>query len=374
MLACQRRDFKLNRNVPPAIYNQSLVTQRPISIVNFAVAVEAMNNGENIGAQQNLNDEIVELNDENSAAIEAFVVGEIHQETPAAIEDVAVGEMVDQNIMNNINIVAVAANGIDEENFVADDSVATVDNEIGVDPVLNEAVTGDAMNEENVATNEVDAMNQEVPIVNEAISTGTVVKSEVVITRAALREINEILLHSEHHESSYSRENDLGSENMTEENYTSANNMSNSDNPLIATVAASATEVDSPTNCEQNADGNDESLPITANLSDNPLIATASASAFESEVTDDVDHVITFYDSDEEEFTMTYKGHSIPIPYPVPITFIKRENDRISGDKAYEDEKVNVICPGNSSNNFYFCYSFPNLSLVESILPARASY
>lgn len=199
MSACQRRDFKLNRNVPPAIYNQTLVTQRPIPIVSFAVAAEAMNNGKIIGAQQNLSDAIVELNDENPVAIEAFVVGEIHQEIPA------VGEMLNQNIMVNINIVAVAANGIDEENFVADDSVATVDNELGVDSVLNEVATGDAINGETVATNEVDAINQEVPIVNEAISIGTVVKTEVVITRAALREINEILLHSEQHESSNSR-------------------------------------------------------------------------------------------------------------------------------------------------------------------------
>lgn len=54
-------------------------------------------------------------------------------------------------------------------------------------------------------------------------------------------------------------------------------------------------------------------------------------------------NVVHLYDSEDEELIMSYKGKSFPNPTqfgPVPVTFVKRENDRISEDKPYEENKV----------------------------------
>lgn len=66
-----------------------------------------------------------------------------------------------------------------------------------------------------------------------------------------------------------------------------------------------------------------------------------------SETTSDEDsdeNVINVYDSDGEAITMVFAGKKFPIPQqsaPIPKTFIKHEDDRISGDMLYED---NLVC------------------------------
>lgn len=73
---------------------------------------------------------------------------------------------------------------------------------------------------------------------------------------------------------------------------------------------------------------------------DNPEVASSA------HVVDDTNSetVIVFTDSDDEEIQITFTGKTFPKPDQsgaVPTSFIKRENDRISGDKSYEDT---VVC------------------------------
>lgn len=73
---------------------------------------------------------------------------------------------------------------------------------------------------------------------------------------------------------------------------------------------------------------------------------TNSENIIASETTSDEDldeNVINFYDSDGEAITMAFTGKKFPIPKqsaPIPKTFVKHEDDRISGDMLYEDDLV----------------------------------
>lgn len=85
--------------------------------------------------------------------------------------------------------------------------------------------------------------------------------------------------------------------------------------------------------------------------------------------------VITFYDSDDEPLQMSFMGTKFPTVYPnpLPVTFVKRENDLISGDKPYEEVDVSETDIHFSRQYFSFSFFFLLFRRVGSILPANKS-
>lgn len=93
---------------------------------------------------------------------------------------------------------------------------------------------------------------------------------------------------------------------------------------------------------DQRTENDVEANPTSESLGETNNSPTGIVDANQASGSDEV-NVIHLYDSDDEELIMSYKGKSFPNPTqfgPVPVTFVKRENDRISADKPYEENKV----------------------------------
>lgn len=155
-------------------------------------------------------------------------------------------------------------------------------------------------------------------------------------------------------------------------------------NAIVIGDGSSNTEIRPNTGDEPSAFVDiDDGLGAIANERQNTVVTGGGMPIGASDSTgmDNVDHLVTFYDSDEEELTMSYIGRKFPIPHQsdtLPITFIKHENDRISGDRPYEDSEV-------CKNDWLVIeYSFESFSIVffykclfravESISSEQKSY
>lgn len=93
----------------------------------------------------------------------------------------------------------------------------------------------------------------------------------------------------------------------------------------------------------------------SGNATSNMLTKSAGANTSDADIEETV---VTFYDSDEEPLQMSFKGTKFPAAVysdPMPVTFVKRENDLISGDKPYEE--VDVSETGFHSKWRYFSFS-----------------
>lgn len=93
-------------------------------------------------------------------------------------------------------------------------------------------------------------------------------------------------------------------------------------------------------------------------------MSIASAGATDPIARKSAETVETIYDSDDEPIVLWYTGANFPTPYsdPVPVNFVKCENDLISGDKPYEETEVSrmrVKAFENVTSNcsLFFCLS-----------------
>lgn len=88
--------------------------------------------------------------------------------------------------------------------------------------------------------------------------------------------------------------------------------------------------------------------PIDFDVNVQDVVAHVNVSVGSGNASDaDIEEtVVTFYDSDDEPLQMSFKGTKFPTTVysnPMPVTFMKRENDLISGDKPYEEIDVSEI-------------------------------
>lgn len=78
---------------------------------------------------------------------------------------------------------------------------------------------------------------------------------------------------------------------------------------------------------------------------------------------EDGETTVIFNDSDDEELCMTFIGPKIGLPIqsdPIPTDFIKKENDRISGNIPYKEDAVCIYLCTVNTFQFSFQYLFFN--------------
>lgn len=449
-MACNYRDLKITRNLQPVIYYQRRISQRPIPVIRAQREVGVDNCDEIACSEQQDNGATIDVDG-------AVVASENNAANPGMIEAGAVGlvpeinEIACRKQQENVVIVGVDGTVPVGENVAADPEMMEAD--AGAVGLGNEMVE---FLDENVAEVEIDG-NEVAAIVNEVAAIGELVegiaivngpdaineipisiegfgganvKEEVVISHAALDEMNDILLHAYDEEFD---ENVCAPEESTQAHFSNANVPPTADDEhdiglrsgydeiptnvqhVYASEYASSATGSNPNDLHENehidvfydsneeeviddetdpnGNGNDGEIPTTVQnvsasaISLNSLAAierdliagesdieasandlndssTECASIANSSVSTaplERENIDVFYDSDEDEIVMSYKGEKFPVPqqsHPVPNTFVKHENDRLCGDKPYEDVEV------YKHNFLYSCNEqFPNFSL-----------
>lgn len=277
--ACDYRDMR--REMQPAIYSKKRVTQQPIPVVHVENATEAVN--KNVVEP--------EVN---------YIIDELPQMNLFVDED---------------EIVAMPNPAKNEANQNADSVIENAHDEITVLPQMHDIVNQDevvamlnpAESEANPNTNGViENAHDEIAVLpqmhavelNDDIPAEGIIKNEVIISRASNIEIDSIL-------------------------------------SLIDSTEFVSAEIEDVIDASQN-------IRMANNMALNePSTSASIATAIETAANIDAEksNLISFYDSDDEEFIMTYNGSSFPKPQQPdlqPATFVKHENDRISGNKSYE--------------------------------------
>lgn len=285
----------------PAIYNERRILQKPIPIAHF-------NENEENGDQEDQNHDYDEYPNEDG-----FVNEPNEQYQNGAHDEIMVNNEADFN---------------DEpEPFIAEPAPEF--------PAVNEA-------------------DLEIDIADVSMN---IVKEEVMVSDTGLNEIEDILSHRnglEVYSNAANESIESNSHGNDPENFTIVDVRTSNgiwfealevfkipevkvEQSLPSSQADPISSVSTACESNESCTASSQVEPIASMVAGNH---SASASTIAAANEPDVDPVVHF---DDGEISMSYRVSEFPKPIisdPVPSSFVKHENDPISGDKRYEEDKV----------------------------------